>query len=88
MMHMLARLFRPIDTSEADAAIAEAHQSIRDVAVRARALRMDIACGDPSPAIRRLTLQVYEGASHILRRAFPADAEPIPAEMRDLLDRM
>ena len=88
----LGRLFRPLDTTTADVAIARLEHSTRAVHVRARALRMDIGCGDPGETaqrIRALTGAVVHRGGQVLREVFSAPvAEPIPADMQDLLSRI
>lgn len=85
----LARVFRPLDTSAVDAAIAEAHQQHRAVSVRARALRRSISCDDPTGAISRMTASVSDGAGYLLRRVHGAPvSEPVPPTMLRLLDRI
>lgn len=54
MFAKLARVFRPLDTSEFDAAMSTATAQHRAVRVRARALRMDVSCGDPEEVLRRI----------------------------------
>jgi hypothetical protein len=88
----LIRLFRPLDTSEAEAAIARLETSTKAVHVRARALRMDIGCGDPgeiSEQIRMLTGNLVHRGGRVLREVFATPTrEPLPAELQDLLDRL
>lgn len=73
----ILRLFRAMDTSTADAAIERAGAAQHDLSVRARAIRMDIACEKPREAIERLAGII-----------FPALPMGIPADMQALLDRM
>lgn len=54
MLGKFARIFRPLDTSEFDAAMSDATAQHRAVQVRARALRMDVSCGDPEEVLRRI----------------------------------
>lgn len=85
----LARAFTPLDTSEAEAAIAAAARSQRDIAVRTRALRMDLSCGDPIEAIEKLTGNVRSKAAHALRAIFDATLDAsIPDDLQWLLDRL
>lgn len=84
MFAALRRAFRPLDTSQADAAIAEAERGHREVQVRARAVRMDVSCGKPGEAVRKLT----EALDH---RGFFDRAWPVletPRYLRDLTDRI
>jgi hypothetical protein len=87
-MKRLARVFRRLDTSEADAAIAQAADAQRAVQVRARALRMDIGCGDAGSAVR-LSQRVAHIAGDKLREMFGPPAEqPIPADMQEMVSRI
>ena len=82
MIRRLVRLFRPLDTSAADAAIKEAEQSIHAVRVRARALRMDLSCGDPGEVIRRMAGDVRARSGAWLHRQFDAiSRQPMPEDM-------
>lgn len=91
-MSFLSRIgavFRPLDVSAAHAALDELDRSQRNVAVRARALRMDVSCGDPGVAIRRITGQVRSRAAGLLHSFYdPTATEPVPSDLRHLLDKM
>ena len=88
----LVRLFRALDTSDADAALQRLETSTQAVHVRARALRMDIGCGDPGETadrIRELTGAVVHRGGKVLRDVFGAPIrERLPADMQDLLRRI
>ena len=43
----IGRVFRPLDTSHVSAAMERLEASTHALSVRARALRMDVSCGDP-----------------------------------------
>lgn len=73
----LLRLFRALDTSTVDAALLRADEAQHNLSVRARAIRMDIACEKPREAIERLA-----------RKIIPALPVGIPVDMQALLDRM
>ena len=92
LLGQLGRLFRPLDTSAADVAISRLEHSTKAVHVRARALRMDIGCGDPGETaqrIRALTGAVVHRGGKVLREVFAAPvAEPLPVDMQDLLSRI
>lgn len=88
MFGRIARAFRPLDTTEVDAAIATAAKAHRDVHVRARALRMDVSCADPVAAIAALTRKVIPlGGAVTFAKVF-AVTEPTPADMKDMLGKM
>jgi hypothetical protein len=53
-MIRLPSIFRRLDTASCDAALDRAEKAQRDMGIRTRALRMDISCGDPVAAMRRL----------------------------------
>jgi hypothetical protein len=82
----MRRAFSKLDTTEADAAIALAARSQRDVQVRARALRMDVSCGNPGDAIDRIAGNVMAKAGHMLRAIY--HPEPVPEDMRRRLDEI
>lgn len=86
MFDAIRRAFRPLDTTAADEAIAAAERGHRDVQVRARALRMDVGCGDPVEAIRRLTAPVDHRGGFFSRLFCPAD--DTPADMKGLLGKL
>lgn len=89
MFARIARAFRPLDTSEVDAAIAQANAEHRAVSVRARALRMSISCDDPTGTISRMTASVANGAGYLLRQVHGAPtSEPVPPTMLRILDRI
>ena len=89
MWSMIARAFRPLDTSVVDAAIADANAQHRAVSVRARALRMSISCDDPEGVISRMSASVADGAGYLLRKVHGAPTmEPVPPTMLQLLDRI
>lgn len=73
----LLRIFRSLDTTAADAALARAGVAQHDLSVRTRAIRMDVACRKPREAIERLAGMIV-----------PAPPVGIPADMQALLDRM
>ncbi len=82
----LARALKPADTSELDAAFEEARKAQHAVKVRSRALRMDVACGNPADLILRLTSNVANHAGAFLRHAFSKGLyEPLGAGIRDAL---
>lgn len=83
----ITRAFRPLDTSELDADIAEAAAAHQQVRVRARALRMDVSCGDAAAAIGRVTVRSANQAGEFLRRLYVVD-ERTPDVMHQLLGRM
>ena len=89
MFDRLMRVFRPLDTRAVDAAIAEAGAAQRDVRVRARALRMDVACGDPGPQVEAFVAQLRRGAGAVLRDIYHAPvAEQLPRDLQQLLDHL
>jgi hypothetical protein len=53
MMRLLS-IFRRLDTSSCCAALDAAEAAQRGVKVRTRAIGMDVSCGDPAAAVRRL----------------------------------
>ena len=91
-MTRLKRLFRPLDTTEADAAIQRLATSTKAVHVRARALRMDIGCGDcgeTADRVKALTGQIVSRFGKVLRDVNDeAVRGPLPADMQGLLDRI
>lgn len=89
MFARIARAFRPLDTSEVDAAIAAAQRGQRDVRVRARALRMDVSCGDATAAIAIATTRMRDSAGAMLRAIFDTPLhEPVPPPLVLLLDEL
>jgi hypothetical protein len=70
MFARIMQAFRPLDLTEADAAIDAAARSQKDVAVRARALRMDVSCGDPAAVMERFAARIMGSAGHMLRTAY------------------
>lgn len=85
-LQKLRRAFTHLDTTEADEAVALAARSQRDIQVRARALRMDVSCGNPADAIDRLASNVVSKAGHLLRATF--HVQPTPDDMRRTLDKI
>lgn len=89
MFARIMQAFRPLDTTEADAAIAAANRSQKDVAVRARALRMDVSCGDPAEVIERMAARVLGSAGCILRSAYePTTHDALPPQMACLVRKL
>lgn len=86
MWNRIARALRPMDTTEFDEALAEARNAHKAVQVRARALRMDVGCGDPVEAIRRLTTPV-PGRGNMWSRLFHVDHDT-PEDLRGLLGKL
>lgn len=83
------RLFAPLDTTDVDAKLDALEASVKAKSVRARALRMDISCGDPSAAIERMTGQVRTFAGQLLRDVFHHPvSEQVPPDMKALVDRI
>lgn len=89
MFARIIQAFRPLDTSAADAAIAAAASTQREVAVRARALRMDVSCGDPTAVLERMAGRLIGSAGHMLRTVYePTTQEPLPPQMACLIRRL
>jgi hypothetical protein len=88
----MARLFQSLDTRQADAALERLETSTKGVHVRARALRMDICCGDPgeiAEQIRILSGNAVHRGGRVLREIFGAPTrEPLPADLQDLVNRL
>lgn len=89
MFATIRRAFRKMDTSEVDAAIAEAKAGHRGVQVRARALRRDVSCGDPVGAVRALAEPVLQALAprSPWDRAFKIDGH-VPDDMQGLLRKL
>ncbi|HEV2079957.1 MAG TPA: hypothetical protein VGR19_08715 [Allosphingosinicella sp.] len=86
----VARVFRPLDTSAADEVLDRYAASQKQVAVHARALRMDINCGDiceTLKAVKTLTSNVSKNAMMTLRELFHPVQET-PADMQAMLDKL
>jgi hypothetical protein len=79
-MMRLPSMFRRLDTTEADQAIARAETAQRGLLVRNRAVSMDVACGDPKAALARLF-------HHFRHRLFSVP-EGLPDGWQGLLDKM
>jgi hypothetical protein len=89
MFARIMQAFRPLDLTEADAAIDAAARSQKDVAVRARALRMDVSCGDPAAVMERFAARIMGGAGHILRTVYDDTAHaPLPPQMACLVHEL
>lgn len=89
MFATIRRAFRKMDTTEVDAAIAEAQAGHRGVQVRARALRRDVSCGDPIGAVRALAEPVLNAMAprSPWDRAFKVEAR-VPDELQGLLRKL
>jgi hypothetical protein len=87
MMQAIMRAFRPLDTSEADEAIAAAQRAHKDVQVRARALRMDVSCGDATAILKRKGELIVQAGQTMLGRLYSVD-EVVPADMMLLLGKL
>jgi hypothetical protein len=87
MFATLKRAFSPLDTTDVDAAIAEATSAHRGVRVRARALRMDVSCSNPGDAIAVLRKGTLSAAENIINQCFGAP-RPTPADMQELLGKI
>jgi hypothetical protein len=79
-MKRLLSIFRRLDTTSCCAALDEAEKAQRGVRVRTRAIGMDVSCGDPAAAVRR----IMERIRHPFMTVLPG----IPADMQGLLDRI
>ncbi len=89
MFARIIQAFRPLDMTEAHAAIAAAQRSQKDVAIRARALRMDVSCGDPQAVIERVAARVMGSAGHMLRTVYePTTHEALPPQIARLVRRL
>jgi len=89
VIRRIIQAFRPLDTSHVDAAFAEATQAQKDVRVRARALRMDMSCGDPAAAIEKLSRDVRTRVAFALQAFFGSTAaEPLPSDMHAMLAKL
>lgn len=84
MLAKLKRAFSPLDTSEVDAAIERAEASHRGVYVRARALSMDVACGDAKEAVGRVVSRLGTSLTRRLQAMHHIDGD-LPADMRSLV---
>lgn len=91
-MKALGRTFRPLDTSRAEAALDAYEQSVKGVAVRARALRMDVNCGDLCETAEKVARLLQRGArlaGHTLRQLYQGTVDqPLPNDMVQQLDKL
>lgn len=67
MFGAIKRAFRPLDTSVVDAAICAAEAAHTRTRACARALRMDVSCGDASSAVARVVGRLGTGIERKLR---------------------
>ncbi len=85
----IKRLFSPLDTTAVDTQFDALEASIKAKSVRARALRMDLCCGEPGVAIERMSGQVRAFAGQLLRDVFHHPlSEQVPPDMTALVDRI
>ncbi len=93
MIASLSRLFQPLDTSEADAALDRLAKSQKAVTVRARALGMDVGCAEicdkAQQRVRQIVAAGRRVAGQTLRQIYQATVdEPIPDDLKDLLGKL
>lgn len=92
MLHSITRPFRKLDTSAVEAALSDYEQSQRQVAVRARALRMDVTCGDVCETAKKVA-SILSSAAHTTGRTLrhiwqQTVDEPLSDEMNQLLGKL
>ena len=87
MFASIKRAFRKLDTAELDASIEAANAQHRRTRACARALRMDVSCGDGGQVVRRIATRMGNTLGRTLRELNQPVTEE-DAEMQALLRRM